>query len=59
MELINDYMETADLLSHGDGYLEERQPEKSVSYRTPALSGKNLWPYSKNPEVHEASNCIK
>ncbi|KAF3835162.1 hypothetical protein F7725_027720 [Dissostichus mawsoni] len=42
VELINDYMETADLLSHGDGYLEERQPEISVSYRTPALSGKNL-----------------
>ncbi|XP_010772037.1 mitofusin-1-like [Notothenia coriiceps] len=54
VELINDYMETADLLSHGDGYLEERQPEISVSYRTPALSRNNLWPSSKNPEVWKA-----
>ncbi len=36
VELIDDYMETADLLSHGAGYLDETQPELSVSNSTSA-----------------------
>lgn len=52
VELVDDYVETADLLSHGVGYLDETQPELSVSYSTSAQEQAGLL----HPTAHR---CIK